>query len=71
MVFDTKPGGIGICYAAFQMIFDVIKSAFELLQDCKCGTGCPTCVHDFQCPEYNERMDKIAARNILQVGNKK
>jgi len=67
-VYDRKPGGIGICYAAFQMALEVVRAARQFADDCNCEKGCPKCVHDFQCSEYNQRLDKQAALDILQVG---
>ncbi len=67
MLYDTKPGGIGLCYAAFQLVLEIVRTARAFVVDCPCESGCPKCVHDFQCSEYNQRLDKQAALEILQV----
>jgi hypothetical protein len=67
VIHDTKPGGIGISHAAFKMVTMVVKTALLFVAECPCTAGCPKCIHDFHCEEYNVRLDKAAALEILQV----
>lgn len=67
MVHDTQPGGIGLCHAALYAVSDVVQTALAFVAECRCTTGCPQCIHDFRCEEYNVRLDKAAALEILQV----
>ncbi len=66
-MYDTKPGGIGLCYAAFQLVQSVVESAHDLVADCSCPRGCPKCIFDFQCEHYNVRLDKVGGLMILVV----
>ena len=65
--YDTKPGGVGVAYAAFEMAGDIVQTALEMVEGCACSMGCPMCIHDFGCLEYNERASKRGALIILQV----
>ena len=37
----------------------------QRLESCECDQGCPSCIHMAGCGEYNEGLDKPAARQIL------
>ncbi|XP_043715333.1 uncharacterized protein LOC122663756 [Telopea speciosissima] len=53
-----------------QPLFSVLlASALELVTTCPClgAAGCPNCVQNLSCHEYNEVLDKNAAIMILQV----
>ncbi|HEU5317589.1 MAG TPA: Zn-binding domain-containing protein, partial [Chloroflexota bacterium] len=41
---DYYPGGVGHAAKLFQMHEDVLRAARELIQDCACDDGCPSCV---------------------------
>jgi len=43
-VYDKYPGGIGISKKVFEIYPDIFKAASELMQNCQCGRGCPSCV---------------------------
>jgi ATP-dependent helicase YprA (DUF1998 family) len=49
VLHDTKPGGIGICYAIHELVDLILNSAHNMVQDCTCHAGCPSCVHDWHC----------------------
>ena len=66
LVYDKRPGGTGVCAAAFPLMPRILAAAVELLLDCPCIEGCPTCVHDLACSQYNFVIDKAAALVILQ-----
>lgn len=66
IVFDTRPGGIGVTRAAFSKIRNVLATALHIIQQCPCAEGCPSCVQDLACSEHNELIDKRAALIILE-----
>lgn len=68
LLFDRHPGGIGIAAQARPLFAELLQAALELLVTCECsgGTGCPNCVQNFSCSEYNEVIDKQAAVIILK-----
>ena len=45
----------------------MVKTALNFVLECPCTSGCPKCIHDFRCEEYNVRLEKDLALEILQV----
>ncbi|MDX2270265.1 MAG: DEAD/DEAH box helicase [Bryobacter sp.] len=43
-LYDTYPGGIGQSQPLFQLSRRLLEGARELIADCACETGCPSCV---------------------------
>ncbi|EGD78620.1 hypothetical protein PTSG_01598 [Salpingoeca rosetta] len=66
VLYDTKPGGIGVCFAAYEMVHQIAQTALELVRDCPCSSGCPGCIHDFACSEYNQCTSKAGAHIVLE-----
>ncbi len=64
-IYDGYPGGIGIAEKAFEVFEQLASAAFEMVRDCACEEGCPSCVYDRQCGNDNQFMDKQAALLIL------
>ncbi len=66
MVYDKRPGGTGISAAAYSRLEDILKAAVSLCMDCPCDDGCPSCVHDLSCTQYNYVIDKAAGVLLLE-----
>jgi ATP-dependent helicase YprA (DUF1998 family) len=66
IVYDQQPGGVGICAAAFTIARTIYRAALQLVEDCVCGDGCPSCIHDLHCREFNYVLDKAATKAILR-----
>lgn len=43
-IYDKYPGGIGISKKIFEIYPEIFKAASELISNCKCVPGCPSCV---------------------------
>ena len=43
-LFDMIPGGIGLSKKIYQIQDKVLKAALEQVTECKCESGCPSCV---------------------------
>ncbi|HEX2954845.1 MAG TPA: Zn-binding domain-containing protein, partial [Bacillota bacterium] len=43
-VYDKYAGGAGFAQRAFERIEELFASALELIRDCPCQEGCPSCV---------------------------
>ena len=43
-IFDRFPGGIGYAGKGYEMISDVLEACLELIKECRCSHGCPSCV---------------------------
>ena len=67
VLYDAHPGGIGVCKRVLPIFSELVQFGYDLICSCKCKTGCPSCVLDVGCKEYNDVMDKRGARLILKV----
>lgn len=43
-IWELYPGGVGYCRKLFQIYGDVLQTAIDLIEQCKCHNGCPSCV---------------------------
>jgi DEAD/DEAH box helicase domain-containing protein len=64
-VFDRVPGGVGLCEALFGRRGAWVQAALDLLTDCECAKGCPSCLLSSRCEANNENLDKGAAIRVL------
>lgn len=42
--YDTAPGGLGLSTRLYQLHEQVLEGALDLVRDCGCAEGCPSCV---------------------------
>jgi DEAD/DEAH box helicase domain-containing protein len=66
-VYDGYPGGAGIAELAFAELTRHVRAAYELVRDCPCDDGCPSCVQSPKCGNWNEHLDKQAAVVLLDL----
>ncbi len=64
-IYDGYPGGAGIANLAFADPASHVRSTRELVAACPCASGCPSCVQSPKCGNWNEYLDKEAARRLL------
>jgi DEAD/DEAH box helicase domain-containing protein len=73
-VHDRFPGGLGFAHKAYEMIDEIMHACLELIDNCPCEDGCPSCVgsplppYSHLDPDVNTRgliPDKESARSIL------
>ncbi len=43
-LYDSMPGGIGLSDRIFEMDRTILMRAKEMLENCPCRDGCPSCV---------------------------
>ncbi|MGQ9603271.1 MAG: DEAD/DEAH box helicase [bacterium] len=43
-LYDRFRGGLGLCEKAFALIPDLLVGALDLIEECRCDRGCPSCV---------------------------
>jgi DEAD/DEAH box helicase domain-containing protein len=43
-IYDSYPGGVGYSRKLFYAQDDLLQAAKQLILDCKCKSGCPSCV---------------------------
>jgi DEAD/DEAH box helicase domain-containing protein len=64
-VYDGYEGGIGLAEKAYEILPDIFSSSHELVRDCGCDDGCPSCIFSPKCGNDNQPLDKKAAVMIL------
>jgi len=65
-VYDGYEGGIGLAEKAFGLLPDLLQTSYELVRDCRCEAGCPSCIYSPKCGNDNQPLDKDAAVLILR-----
>ncbi len=65
-VYDAYEGGIGLAEKAYEILPNLLTSAYELVRDCPCEDGCPSCIHSPKCGNDNQPLDKQATILILK-----
>jgi DEAD/DEAH box helicase domain-containing protein len=64
-VYDACEGGIGLSEKAFEILPELLASSYEMVRDCPCEDGCPSCIHSPKCGNDNQPLDKKATVLIL------
>ena len=47
-VYEVYPGGVGYAARLYQLHEELLRSAADLVADCPCAAGCPSCVGPLQ-----------------------
>jgi DEAD/DEAH box helicase domain-containing protein len=64
-VYDGHAGGVGISRQGFERFSEWVRDARNLIRDCACESGCPSCIQSPKCGNWNEPLDKEAALRVL------
>jgi DEAD/DEAH box helicase domain-containing protein len=64
-IYDGVPGGAGLSRQAFKRAKDLLENTLDVIRECPCESGCPSCVHSPKCGSGNRPIDKAAAIFIL------
>jgi len=43
-IYDNYPGGVGFSDRLYEIHEEIFKTAKEMIEDCVCESGCPSCV---------------------------
>jgi DEAD/DEAH box helicase domain-containing protein len=65
-IYDGFEGGIGISETLYSKIEHLWKKTLELIENCECKDGCPSCIYSPKCGNENQPLDKKAASIILK-----
>ena len=65
-IYDGYPGGAGVAELAFEAADRHLAATAEVLDNCPCSAGCPSCVQSPKCGNGNEPLDKLAALALLR-----
>lgn len=63
--YDGYPDGVGLCESVFKNVGSLWEATLNLIAECECEDGCPSCVHSPKCGSGNKPLDKAAATAIL------
>ncbi len=66
-IYDGYPGGAGIADLAYEAADRHLAATVDVLEQCGCLSGCPSCVQSPKCGNGNEPLDKAAALALLQT----
>jgi DEAD/DEAH box helicase domain-containing protein len=66
-IYDGFPGGVGISEQGFRELPALWQATYEVISQCPCEGGCPSCIQSPKCGNNNEPLDKDAARLILEM----
>jgi len=64
-IYDGHPGGVGITRQGFTGFERLVGDAYRLISECKCASGCPSCVQSPKCGNLNEPLAKDGAAEML------
>jgi DEAD/DEAH box helicase domain-containing protein len=64
-IYDGHPGGVGITRQGFLRFGDLVADAHRLIADCRCESGCPSCVQSPKCGNLNEPLHKAGALELM------
>ncbi|NCO41594.1 MAG: ATP-dependent helicase [Armatimonadetes bacterium CG_4_10_14_3_um_filter_66_18] len=73
-IYDKYPGGLGFAQKATDLVEEIMAASLELISECQCEDGCPSCVglahrtytyHDADAEQRERIPDKEAALIIL------
>jgi DEAD/DEAH box helicase domain-containing protein len=65
VIYDSVPAGIGFSEKLFEIHDELIARAFELVGDCACEDGCPSCVGPGGENGYGGRTEALEILKIL------
>jgi len=65
LLYDRIPAGIGFSQRLFELHDEIIASAYELVRDCECLDGCPSCVGPGGENGWGGKTESLALIKIL------
>jgi DEAD/DEAH box helicase domain-containing protein len=65
-IYDGYPGGIGIAEKGFELIDKLWDATLNVITECPCQDGCPSCIQSPKCGNNNKPLDKKAAKILLE-----
>jgi DEAD/DEAH box helicase domain-containing protein len=65
-IYDGHPGGIGLTRLGYGRFEALVADARDVLRDCRCSDGCPSCVQSPKCGNLNEPLSKHGALLLLE-----
>lgn len=66
-VYDGHPGGAGFAERAYAAAAAWLTATAELIEECPCEAGCPSCIQSPKCGNGNSPLSKSGAVKALRV----
>jgi DEAD/DEAH box helicase domain-containing protein len=66
-VYDAYPGGLGLAARTFEVLPQLLDAVLERIENCRCDSGCPGCVHSPRCGAGNYPLDKPGTAVALRL----
>ncbi len=63
-VYDRYPGGLGFAHKAFELLEEIMEASLELIDQCACEIGCPSCVGS-PLPPFSQLDPDVNARGLI------
>jgi DEAD/DEAH box helicase domain-containing protein len=67
LIYDGYEGGIGLAEKAYSFFPSLAGIARDVVRDCPCTSGCPSCIHSPKCGNDNRPLDKAGTERILTL----
>lgn len=67
LLFDEIDGGAGLAESLYGCLGRLAVKARQLVADCPCDNGCPSCLYSPRCGSHNRPLDKAATVRILSL----
>jgi DEAD/DEAH box helicase domain-containing protein len=64
-IYDGYPGGVGLADHGYEILEELLRKTRDLIRECPCTDGCPSCIHSPKCGSGNKPLDKGAAVALL------
>jgi len=65
-IYDSYPGGAGLVERGFELFVELLESCLNLIKECPCTDGCPSCIQSPNCGSGNRTLDKRGAIFLLE-----
>jgi len=65
-IYDGYEGGIGIAEKLFDIFPSLAANTYDMVKNCGCESGCPSCVYSPKCGNNNNPIDKLGAILMLE-----
>lgn len=62
-LYDRYPGGLGYCEKAYERLEQLFRISYEVVRDCPCEDGCPSCVGVSR--KVSQHVDPDLTRNTI------
>ena len=66
-IYDTYPGGIGLADNFTSKMTEILKACLDLVSDCQCSEGCPSCVGPPDQQDQFESNPRTLTRDFLRI----